>query len=117
MIEIKCDQPLHLGATLLKLSKLHMYDSSYNVLKPSLNYLQLHYIDTYSFIVTFTEGNIPDEYMDLSNLDIPIKSNNEVTGKFKYEFGSKIIDEFLILSSKHIGWHAASTTLFQKRKE
>ena len=77
-----------------------MYDTFYNVLKLSLNYQQLIYIDTDSFIISWTEGNIPDEYMDLSNLDIQIKTNNEVTGKIKCEFRSKIIIVFLVLSSK-----------------
>ena len=38
--------------------------------------------------------------MDLSNLDIPIKTNNKVPGKFKHEFGSKIIEGFIVLKPK-----------------
>ena len=38
--------------------------------------------------------------MDLSNLDIPIKTNNKVPGKFKHELGSRIIEEFIVLSPK-----------------
>ena len=38
--------------------------------------------------------------MDLSNLDIPIKTNNKVPGKFKHELGSRIIEEFIALSPK-----------------
>ena len=38
--------------------------------------------------------------MDLSNLDIPIKTNNKVPGKFKHKLGSRIIEEFIALSPK-----------------
>ena len=38
--------------------------------------------------------------MDLSNLDIPIKTHNKVPGKFKHELGSRIIEEFIALSPK-----------------
>ena len=38
--------------------------------------------------------------MDLSNLDIPIKTNTKVPGKFKHELGSRIIEEFIALSPK-----------------
>ena len=38
--------------------------------------------------------------MDLSNLDIPITTNNKVPGKFKHELGSKIIEEFIVLKPK-----------------
>ena len=38
--------------------------------------------------------------MDLSNLDIPIKTNNKVPGKFKHDLGSRIIEEFIVLTPK-----------------
>ena len=38
--------------------------------------------------------------MDLSNLDNPIKTNNKITGKFKFELGSKVIEEFIVLKPK-----------------
>ena len=38
--------------------------------------------------------------MDLSNLDIPIKNNNKVPGNFKHKLGSRIIEEFIALSTK-----------------
>ena len=98
--EIKYDKPIYLGATVFELSKLHMYDTFYNVLKPSLKDLQLLYIDTDSFTISFTDGNVHDEYMDLSNLDIPIKTNNKVPGNFWYDFGSIIIDELIVSVSK-----------------
>ena len=64
------------------------------------------------------EGNFHDEYMDLSNLDIPIKTNIKVPGKFKYQFGKKnhrwVSGYYL---QKHINWHAASRALLLKRKQ
>ena len=78
---------LYLGATVLELGKLHMYELFCNVSKPSLRDLNLHYMDTDSFVLCVTGGNVPDEYMDLSNLDTLIEINNKVPGKFKHEMG------------------------------
>ena len=91
---------LYLGATVLELGNLQIYDTFYKVSKPSLKDLQLRYMKTDNFIIIFTESNIHDEYMDGSNLDIPDKTNKIVPDKFKYEIGSKIIDEFIVLLSK-----------------
>ena len=57
-------------------------------------------MDTDSFVLSYSEGKVSDEHMDLSNLDIPIKTNNNVPGKFKHELGSRIIEEFIALSPK-----------------
>ena len=62
-----------------------MYDVFYNILQPSLKDLTLHYMDTDSFVLSYGEGKVSDELMDLSNLDIPIKTNNKVPVKFKHE--------------------------------
>ena len=85
-----------------------MYDVFYNILRPSLKDLQLHYMDTDSFLLSFSKGNVENELMDLSNPntrsgvfpDPPIKTNNKVPGKFKHELGSKVIEEFMALSAK-----------------
>ena len=98
--EIQYDKPIFLGSTVLELSKLHMYKFFYNVLNPSLKDLMLHYIDTDSFVLNFSESNVDNEPMDLSNLDKPIKTNNKIPGKFKHELGSKVIEEFVVLKPK-----------------
>ena len=106
--KIEYDSPVYVGVTVLELSKLHMYDVFYNILQPSLKDLQLHYMDTDSFVLSYTEGKVSDEHMDLSNLnprsggfpDTPIKTNNEVPGSFKHELGSKVREEFIALSPK-----------------
>ena len=77
-----------------------MYDVFYNILQPSLKDLQLHYMDTDSFVLSFTEANVDNEHMDLSNLEPPIKTINRVPVKFKHEMGSKIIEEFVALTLK-----------------
>ena len=50
-----------------------MYDVFYNSLQPSLKHLQLHYMDTDSFVLSYTQGKISDEHMDLSNLELQSK--------------------------------------------
>ena len=92
-----------------------MYDVFYNILQPSLKDLTLHYMDTDSFVLSYSEGEVSDEHMDLSNLDVHIKTNNRVPGKFKHELGGRIIEEFIVLSPKHIASKIILKTL--KKKE
>ena len=60
-----------------------MYDVFYNFFQPYLKDLQLHYMDTHSFVFSYTEAKVSDEHMDLFNLGCPIKTNIKVPGKFK----------------------------------
>ena len=90
-----------MGVTILELSNLHIYDVFYNILQPPLKDLTLHYMDTDSFVLGYSEGKVSDEHMDLSNLEKPIKTNNKVPGKFKHELGSRIIEEFIVLTTKN----------------
>ena len=57
-------------------------------------------MDTDSFVLSYNEGNVDNEHMDLSNLQKPIKTNNKLPGKFKQELGSRIIEKFLAMSPK-----------------
>ena len=98
--KIEYSSPVYVGVTILELSKLHMFDVFYNILQPSLKDLTLHCMNTDSFVLSYSEGKVSDEHMDLSNLDIHIKTNNKVPGKFKHELGSRIIEEFIALSPK-----------------
>ena len=59
----------------------------------------LHYIDTDIFVLSFSEGNVDDKYMDLSNPDTPIK-NNKCPVNFKHALGSREIKEFIVLKPK-----------------
>ena len=54
--KIEYDSPVYVGLTILELSKLHMYDLFHNILQSSLKDLQLHYMDTDSFILSFSGG-------------------------------------------------------------
>ena len=47
----------------------------YSTLQPSLKDQQLHYMDTDIFVLNFSEGNVDNEHMDLSNLEPPVKTN------------------------------------------
>ena len=67
-----------------------MYNFFYDVLQPSLKDLMLHYMDTDSFVLRFSE----------CSLDSPIKANNKVPGELKNELGSKEIEEFIVLKPK-----------------
>ena len=98
--EIQHDKPIYLGSAVLELSKLHMYKFYYDVLKSSLEDINLHYMDTDSFILSYSKGTVDNEHMDLFNLDIPRKTNNKVPGKFKHEQGSKIMEECIVLKPK-----------------
>ena len=71
--------PVYVGVTILELSKLHIFDVFYNILQTSLKDLTLHYMDTDSFVLSYSEGKVSDEHMDLSNLDKTIKTNNKNT--------------------------------------
>ena len=46
-------------------------------------------MDTDSFVLSFSEGNVDNEHMDLSNPEPSIKTNSKVPGKFKHELGNK----------------------------
>ena len=77
-----------------------MYGVFYNILQPPLKDLKLHYMDTDSFVLSYTEGKVSDDHVDLSNLDYPIKTINKVPGKFKHDMGSNVIEEFVALTPK-----------------
>ena len=77
-----------------------MYDVFYSILQPSLKDLQLNYMDTDSFALSFSASNVPDEHVYLSNLEAPIKTNSKSPGEFKQELGSRIIEAFIALSPK-----------------
>ena len=54
------DKAIYVGFTILKLSKLHMYETSYDTLQPHFGpeNFQLHYIDTEGMILTMKTENI-----------------------------------------------------------
>ena len=56
-----------------------MFDVFYEVLKPSLKDLQLHYMDNDSFVLSISENKFSDEHSDLTNLNTPDKTNEKTT--------------------------------------
>ena len=66
--EVLTDKPIYLGFSVLELSKLLMYETYYDKLQPYFGQenLQLHYMDTDSFILSV---NTKDIIKDLKNLE------------------------------------------------
>ena len=111
--EITMDKPIYLGFSVLELSKLHMYETYYEKLRPYFGekHIQLHYMDTDSFVLSVNTKNIIQDlhnlkkYFDFSNLkedhELFSNINKKVLGKFKIETPKNIfIDEFIGLRSK-----------------
>ena len=75
--EILIDKPIYLGFAVLELSKLHMYSTYYDKLQPYFGEenIQLHYMDTDSFVLSVNTQNIIQDLhnlkdlFDFSNLD------------------------------------------------
>ena len=108
------DKPIYSGFSVLELIKLLMYELYYHTLEPYWqNKVQLHYMDTDSFILSFNANNRElinflqqnkDEF-DFSELDKshelydPI--NKKVIGKMKNETSPVLVlDTFTALRSK-----------------
>ena len=111
--EVLMDKPIYLGFTVLELSKLLMYETYYDKLQPYFGQksIQLHYMDTDSFILSVNTKDIIKDLknlenkFDFSNLDktheLFSNKNKKVIGKFKIETPKNIwIDEFVCLRSK-----------------
>ena len=111
--EVLMDKPIYLGFTVLELSKFLMYETKYDKFQPYFGQknIQLHYMDTDSFILSVNTKDIVkdlknlDDMFDFSNLDknheLFSNKNKEVIGFFKIETPKSIwIDEFICLRIK-----------------
>ena len=111
--EVVMDKAIYVGFAILELSKLHMYETYYDVLQPYFGQenLQLHYIDTDGMFLSMkTKDIIKDlknleKIFDFSNIDknheLYSEENKKVIGKFKIETPKNIwIDEVVCLRSK-----------------
>ena len=108
---IKMTKPLYLGMSILDISKILMYEFSYDYINPKYgDRAKLCYTDTDSFIVyikteDFFEdiSNDVEAWFDTSNYDkndkrlLPIGKNKKVPGLFKDELGGKILAEVVAL--------------------
>ena len=109
--EVTLNKPIMIGQAILDLSKVHMYNFYYNVLKKQYgDKIKLLFTDTDSLCFQVeTEDYYKDvekykEYYDLSGYDkshfLYDKTNCKVIGKMKDEMNGKIIEEFVGLRSK-----------------
>ena len=122
---IKFDKPIFIGATVLELSKLLMYEFYYDVLQPFYGekHIQLLYMDTDSFILKVETNDLVNdlyelrEHMDFSNYPkdhelftkygVVQNKNKKVPGKFKDELGGEEMIEFIALRSKMYAFKTA----------
>ena len=121
---VKLCKPIYVGVAILNISKYLMYDFFYNTLRKKYSNASLIYTDTDSFIFeVFTNDLYADilkdqkflEQFDLSNYSNKhpmfcgmdknkvkslIKQNYKVVGKFKDEYGGKVVKEVVGLRAK-----------------
>ncbi|KAJ4444899.1 hypothetical protein ANN_06697 [Periplaneta americana] len=109
--QILFDKALYVGMCILELSKVHMYNFHYSIMKDQFgDKLNLCYMDTDSFIYLIETDDL---YHDLQNVrdhfDTSVYSTNHilfsshnkcVLGKFKDEIPNSHIDEFVGLKAK-----------------
>ena len=111
---IKFTKPIYFGFCVLELSKLLMYEWYYDKMQPyfGVDKLELHYLDTDSFIFSFKPiksliedlKHFEDDF-DFSDLDpsheLYSKVNKKVIGKMKLETSPELdLDEAVFLRSK-----------------
>ena len=110
--KVKMNKPVHLGFSILEISKTLMYEFWYNYMKPKYSdNMKLCYMDTDSFIMYIkTEdfcNDITDDaekIFDASNYDVnrslPTRKNKKVILLMKDELGGKAMTEFVALRPK-----------------
>ncbi|XP_058981533.1 uncharacterized protein LOC131803829 [Musca domestica] len=113
-VRVKYDKPIYLGFCILELSKWVMYDFFYDFLKVKFgNDFILNYMDTDSFILTFTNRNLfaelsreeilarfdTSDFSPSNPYNIPLL-NKKVIGMMKDENCGKTVSEFVGLRPK-----------------
>ena len=111
--EVLMSKPTYLGFSVLKLSKLLMYETYYDELQPYFGQenLKLHYMDCDSFVLSIETQNIFNHLKNLEDLfhfsnlnenhELFSNKNKKVSGKFKTETPENSwIDEFVCSRSK-----------------
>ena len=107
-------KPLHLGISILDISKTLMYEFWYDNIEPKYgDRAKLCYMDADSFVIYIrTEdffkdiSNDVERWFDTFNYDknnkrpLPIGMNKKVPGLFKDELGGKIITEVVLIRPK-----------------
>ena len=110
--KVKINKSIYLGLSILKISKILMYEFWYVYMKPKYgDNVKLCYMDTDSFIMhikteDFYEdiANVVEKRFDTSNYEVnrPLRTgkNKKVIGLIKDELGGKIVTEFVTLRPK-----------------
>ena len=111
-IKVKMNKPVYLGLSILQISKILMYESWYDYIKPKYqNSAKLCYMGTDSFIINI---KIEDFHENIANdvekrfytshyevnRPLPTGKNKKVIGLMKDELGGKIMAEFPALRPK-----------------
>ena len=107
---VKFDKPIYLGACILDLSKLLMYQFYYNIVEKTWNNNEILYMDTDSLILNIYSEDV---YKDMKNIEDQFdfsgylkdhflfsEKNKKVIGKMKDELNSKIMTEIICLKAK-----------------
>ena len=97
--KIKTNKPIHLGLSVLEISKALMYEFWYDYMKPKYgNDIKLCYMDTDSFIMNIKTNDFDEDIandvknrFDTSNYEVntplPMGKNKKVIGLMKDELG------------------------------
>ena len=111
-VKVKMSKPIHLGLSILDISKVTMYEFWYDYVKIKYeDKARLCYMDTDSFVVNIKAKDFykdiaenVKERFDTSNYiyyrPLPIGVNKKVIGLMKDELGGDIITEFVALRPK-----------------
>ena len=109
---VKMNKPIHLGLSILDISKILMYEFWYDYMKPKYgDNVKLCYMDTDSFVMNIkTEdfykdiANDVEKRFDTSNYEVnrplPTGKKKKVIRLMKDRLGGKIITEFVTLRPK-----------------
>lgn len=111
--KITLDKPIYIGFSVLEISKSHMYDFHYSIMKPFYgDNIKMCYTDTDSFLYSIQTHDVYKDikhhfkqYFDTSNYSENnihgiTKQNKKVPGLFKDELGGQLLVEFVGLRSK-----------------
>ena len=127
--EIKMNKPMHLGQTLLDLSKRLMYEFHCDYMRPKYgSKVRLCYMDTDSFVY---EIETEDFYRDIEKdvkkrfdtsgysrddkRPLPIGENKKEISLMKHELGGKIMTEFVALRAKMYAYRKIDKEVEEKR--
>ena len=122
------NKPVHLGFSILEISKTLMYEFWYDYIKPKYqDNAKLYYMDTDSFIIDIkTEdfyediANNVEKRFDTSNYEVdrplPAGKEKKVIGLMEDELGGEIMTEFVALRPKTYSYLMDDTHLTKRAK-